>query len=155
SPPIATAQRPATPDQRSVLVRVRQQREIPRPLDRGRELALVRCAGPGDAARDDLARLRDIGLQGREILVVDLLDAFRREPAKLLAAKITCHVPSPRSPARSGRLFGFRAALSALGALGRRGVAPLAAAGFFRIAASAARALLRLAGLVLFLRLRH
>src|SRR5690606_17893082 len=130
--PTRSAGSTATPGRRSVLVRVRQQREIARPLDRCRELALVRRAGPGDPARDDLARFRDVGLQRREILVVDLLDAFRREPAKLLAAKITCHVPSPRSRARSGRLFGFRRALRALGAL--RSVAPLAAAGLLGVA---------------------
>src|SRR5690606_16457199 len=85
-----SAARPAISGQplrpRSVLVRVRQQRQEARPLDRGRELALIRRTRPGDTARDDLAGLGDVGLQSREILVIDLLDALCRESAKLLTA---------------------------------------------------------------------
>src|SRR5690606_27293599 len=129
-----------------VLVGVRQQREVARSLDRGRKLALVGCACPGDTARDDLAGLRDICLERREILVVDLIDAFRREPAEFLAAKITCHVKSPRSRARSGFL-GLRGALVA--AAFRRSAAALlvgiaASTALVGIAASAA-ALVRVA----------
>src|SRR5690606_23072704 len=122
------------PGRRSVLVRVRQQREVTRSLNRGGELALVRRTRPGDAARDDLAGFRNVSLERRAILVVDLLDAFRREPAELLAAKITCHVPSPRSPARLRGLFlGRGGAALAVGAFRRSaaaalGVAPATAA---------------------------
>src|ERR1700732_3170431 len=55
----------------SVLIGVGQQRQKARPLDRHRELALIERFGAGDAARNDLARLGDIALQGGEILVVD------------------------------------------------------------------------------------
>src|SRR6185503_2690175 len=44
-----------------------------------------------DAARHDLARLRDVGLQRRQILVVDLFHALRCEAAELLAPKIASH----------------------------------------------------------------
>src|SRR5581483_398576 len=71
----------------SVLIGVGQQRQEARALDRDGELALVERLRAGDAARDDLAGLGDITLQGAEILVVDVRDAFRREAAKLLAAR--------------------------------------------------------------------
>src|SRR5256885_7075302 len=60
----------------SVLIGVGQEREKARPLDRHRELALIEGFRAGDAARNDLARLGDIALQGGEILVVDRLHAF-------------------------------------------------------------------------------
>src|SRR5690242_1768572 len=71
----------------SVLIRVGQQRQEARALDRDGELALVERLRAGDAARYDLAGLGDIALQGAEILVIDVRDAFRREAAKLLAAR--------------------------------------------------------------------
>src|SRR3982751_5942530 len=71
----------------SMLVGVRQQREVARPLDRGRELTLVERLGAGDAARDDLAGLGDVLLERGQILVVDLLDAFGRETAELATAR--------------------------------------------------------------------
>ena len=55
---------------------VRQQRQEPRALDRGRQLALVARLGAGDARRHDLAVLVDEILQELDVLVVDLLDAF-------------------------------------------------------------------------------
>src|SRR5512145_1410723 len=80
-----------------MLIRVRQEREVTRALDRRRQLPLIRRAGPRNAARNDLAGLRDIGLQCREILVVDLLHAFRREATELLAPKIASHAAVPLS----------------------------------------------------------
>src|SRR5687768_15686690 len=71
----------------SMLIGVRQQREVTRALDRRRELALVERLGARDAARDDLAGFGDVLLQRGEILVVDLLDAFGREPAELATAR--------------------------------------------------------------------
>src|SRR5579872_5872925 len=71
----------------SVLIGVGQQREEARALDRDRELALVERLRASDAARDDLAGLGDIALQGAEILVIDVRDAFRGEAAELLAAR--------------------------------------------------------------------
>src|SRR5262245_44667566 len=70
-----------------MLVRVREQREVAGALDRGRELTLVERLRAGDAARDDLARLGDVLLQRGQILVVDLLHAFRRETAELATAR--------------------------------------------------------------------
>src|SRR5215469_1541975 len=71
----------------SVLIGVGQQGQEARALDRDGQLALVERLRAGDAARDDLAGLGDITLQGAEILVVDVRDAFRGEAAKLLAAR--------------------------------------------------------------------
>src|SRR5262245_20463389 len=84
-----------------MLVRVRQEREVARALDRRRQLPLIRRAGARDPARNDLAGLRDVRLQRREIFVVDLLDAFGREATKLLASKITSHVRCPLDYSRS------------------------------------------------------
>src|ERR1700730_109883 len=71
----------------SVLIGVGQQRQKARPLDRHRELALIKRLRAGDAARNDLARLADIALQGGEILVVDRLHAFGGEAAELPATR--------------------------------------------------------------------
>src|SRR6188474_3480230 len=76
---------------RSVLIGVRQQREKPRALHRQRELTLVVRACARDPARDDLARLGDVALERRQILVIDLLDAFGGELAELAAAEKACH----------------------------------------------------------------
>src|SRR6185437_14925751 len=73
----------------SVLIGVGQQREEARALDRDGELPLIEGLRAGDAARNDLAGLGDVTLQGAEILVVDVRDAFGREAAKLLAARET------------------------------------------------------------------
>src|SRR6185503_15759626 len=70
-----------------MLVGVRQQREVTRTLDRGRQLALVERLGARDAARHDLAGLGDVLLQDREILVVDLLHALGGEAAELATAR--------------------------------------------------------------------
>src|SRR5712671_1704719 len=69
----------------SVQVGVRHQREIARPLDRHRELALVMGARSGDPRRDDLAVLTDEVLQQIDVLVVDPLDLLRGEAAELAA----------------------------------------------------------------------
>src|SRR5579859_5214844 len=52
--------------------RVGQQAQEARPLDRLRELALLARGDRGDAARHDLAALRDEALQQLHVLVVDL-----------------------------------------------------------------------------------
>src|SRR5688500_17036973 len=74
---------------RSVLVGIRQQREIARALHRDRQLPLVVRLGAGDAARHDLAGLGDVAFQDAAIFVVVLLDAFGGEAAKLTAAEKT------------------------------------------------------------------
>src|SRR5258707_3527035 len=90
----------------SVLIGVGQQRQKARPLDRHRELALIERFGAGDAARNDLARLADIGLEGGEILVVDRLHAFGGETAELPATPETACRPAsrPRSARAPGNL---------------------------------------------------
>src|SRR5215208_1987570 len=71
----------------SVQVRVGQQREEARALDRVRQLALVAGGGAGDARRDDLAGLVDEVLEHFDVLVVDPLDLLGGEAAELAAAE--------------------------------------------------------------------
>src|SRR5690242_21390466 len=71
----------------SMQVRVGQEREEARALDRFRELPLVAGRRPGDARRDDLARLVHEVLEDLDVLVVDPLDLFRGEAAELAAAE--------------------------------------------------------------------
>src|SRR5262245_60380571 len=66
---------------------VGQQRQEPRALHRHRQLPLIARLGARDARRNDLAVLVDEVLEERDILVVDLLDAFRREAAELPATE--------------------------------------------------------------------
>src|ERR1700730_8049542 len=71
----------------SVLIGVGQQRQKARALDRHRELALIERFRAGDAARNDLAGLGDIGLQGGEILLVVGFHASGGKGEDLLAAR--------------------------------------------------------------------
>src|ERR1700752_1784603 len=71
----------------SVQVRVGQQREEARALDRFRQLALVARGGAGNARRDDLAGLVDEILQRLDVLVVDPFDLLGGEAAELAAAE--------------------------------------------------------------------
>src|SRR4051812_1403634 len=66
---------------------VRQQTEETRALDRAREFTLLLGGDRGDAARHDLAALRDVTHQQLGILVVDLRRIRTRERAGLAAAK--------------------------------------------------------------------
>src|SRR5438552_13343826 len=77
-----------------MLVGVRQQGEEARALDRYRELALIERLRARDAAGDDLARLSNVALQRGQILVVNVLDAFSREAAELLATGKTATAAS-------------------------------------------------------------
>jgi hypothetical protein len=72
-----------------MLVGIRQEREVARPLDRDRELPLVEGARARDAARHDLAGLGDVRLERRQVLVVDLVGAVSRELAEFLASEKT------------------------------------------------------------------
>src|SRR5262245_8661232 len=56
-------------------------------LDRLLEFPLVRRAGSGDAARQDLAALRDVALQQTHVLVVDEGNLLVAELAELPAAE--------------------------------------------------------------------
>jgi len=69
-----------------MLIGVRQQGEVAGALDRDCQLALVEGTRSGNAAGNDLARLGDVGLQGAEILVVDLAGILGGELAELPAA---------------------------------------------------------------------
>src|SRR3990170_2775005 len=71
----------------SVQVGERHQREEPRPLDGGRELALVTGRGAGDARRNDPAVLVDEVLEDVDRLVIDPLDLLGGEAAELAAAE--------------------------------------------------------------------
>src|SRR5829696_9507455 len=65
---------------------VGQQGELAGALDGRRDLVLVPAAGARDAARADLAAIRHVLLQGRDVLVVDLVDLVTAVPTRLAAA---------------------------------------------------------------------
>jgi hypothetical protein len=71
----------------SVLVSVGQQRQEARSLNRDGELTLIERLRARDAARHDLACFSDVAFESRKILVIDGLNAFGREAAKLLPAR--------------------------------------------------------------------
>ena len=83
--------------QLSVQIRIRQERQKSRPVDRHRELPLVARLGPGDPRRDDLTVLVDEILQDTDVLVVDLLDFLGCEAAELPAAE---ELPAPAAASR-------------------------------------------------------
>src|SRR5215211_2658776 len=64
-----------------------QQTEKARPLDGARKLALLLGRDRRNAARHDLAALRDVALQQLHVLVVDLRRVRARERAGLAAAE--------------------------------------------------------------------
>src|SRR3954454_20341497 len=64
---------------------VREERHLAGALDRARDLVLVPAARSGDAARADLALLRDVPAQRARVLVVDVLDLRLAELAALAA----------------------------------------------------------------------
>src|SRR5690606_37713611 len=78
-----------------VAVGIRQQRQETRLLDGRGQLTLVAGTGTGDAARDDLASLGDIAFQGFQVLVINTINAFGAETAKLATTIKTGHLSSP------------------------------------------------------------
>ena len=54
---------------------------VTRPFDCRRQLPLVIRARAGDAARYDLARLRDVSLEQPQILVIDFFESLGGEAA--------------------------------------------------------------------------
>src|SRR5262245_1584097 len=60
---------------------VRNERDLPRPLERDLQLALVHRAGARDPARQNLAALRDERPEQLHVLVVDVVDLVRAELA--------------------------------------------------------------------------
>src|SRR5690606_4127278 len=75
----------------SVAVGVRQQGQVAGALDSDGQLTLVLGLGTGDTAGNDLAGFGDVGLQGVEILEVDLFHAFGGETAEFTTTEETCH----------------------------------------------------------------
>src|SRR5690554_2509799 len=75
----------------TVAVGVGQQGQVARTLDSDGQLALVLGLCTGDTAGYDLAGFGDVGLQGVEILVIDLFNAFSGKTAELSATEKTCH----------------------------------------------------------------
>src|SRR6516162_5960438 len=93
-----------------MLISVRQQRQKASALDRGRQLPLVEGLRARDTTRHDLARLGDVPLERREILVVNVLHALGGEAAELLAARKAAHdALSERSLSSSSELASSRA----------------------------------------------
>jgi hypothetical protein len=77
---------------RSLFHDVGEKAEVAGALDRGGQLALLLAGDGGDAARDDLAPLRDEALKQAHVLVVDAGSVLAREGAALAAAeKWACH----------------------------------------------------------------
>src|SRR5205809_4292026 len=66
---------------------IRNQRDLPRALDRRLELALVHRAGARDPPRQDLAALRHERRDQLDVLVVDVVDLVRAELADFAAAE--------------------------------------------------------------------
>src|SRR6266849_167971 len=94
----------------------RQQRNVPRLLDGGRQTPLVRCANAGQAPRNNLAALRhELGEQP-DIFVVDGFNFLHAELADFLAAKIFAPTLAATGAART-----WRTTLSSIGS--RRTVA--------------------------------
>src|SRR2546422_1682026 len=81
-----------------VALDVRQQRQLARPLDRGRELALVPRAHAGQATRQDLAALRQEPAQRAVVLVVEHADPGLAHGARLRGAS---HASSSSSSSSS------------------------------------------------------
>src|SRR3954470_21835431 len=80
---------------------VREQRDLSRALDRRGDLVLVPAAGARDAARADLAAVRDELAERPDVLVVDLVDLVAAVLAGLAAtgAGPTLLVTPARRPA--------------------------------------------------------
>src|SRR5690606_31809704 len=66
-----------------VAIRVGQQGQVTGTLDGRGQLALVTGLGTGNAAGHNLAGFGDVGLEGFQVLVIDLLYAFGGKAAKL------------------------------------------------------------------------
>src|SRR4051794_19168479 len=71
----------------AVVADVGQQGDLARTLDRRGDLVLVAPARARDPPRADLAAIRDVLLQRRDVLVVDLVDLVAAEAAGLAAPR--------------------------------------------------------------------
>src|SRR5690349_2285515 len=72
---------------RALVGDVGDQRELARALDRRLQLPLMQRARPRDAARLDLAALRQERRQQADVLVIDVVDLLRAELADTTAAE--------------------------------------------------------------------
>src|SRR5690554_845092 len=68
-----------------------QQSQVAGAFDSDCQLTLVLGLCTGDTAGYDLAGFGDVGLQGVEIFVIDLFNAFSGKTAELSATEKTCH----------------------------------------------------------------
>src|SRR4051812_4639126 len=68
--------------------RERQQRDVPRLLDRVREPPLVRSADARNAPGNDLPPLRHERMQQLRVLVIDVVDPLDAETAHFLAPEV-------------------------------------------------------------------
>src|SRR5712671_6273521 len=102
--------RTAIRNPQSALVRdIRDQRNLPRALDRGLQLPLVHRARARDAPRQNLAALGHERPDQLHVLVVDVVDLVRTELADLAPAEQRAPLPllfvaglrgAPAAPAR-------------------------------------------------------
>ena len=83
---------PPTDLRAKVLRRVRQQRDVPRSLQRGRQHPLMAGAGAGLASRLDLRSLAQVAAEPVDFLVVDALGLVDAEVAHLASASIAVEV---------------------------------------------------------------
>src|SRR5947207_5537964 len=90
--------------------REREERGDARALDRVLQLALMQRAGSGDAARKDLAPLRDELLQHLHVFVVDVLELLDAELADAFATieELLLSTLSARTAGLSGPAAAFR-----------------------------------------------
>src|SRR5690606_22171177 len=79
----------------SVRIRVGDQSQVAGLLDGSGQLALITCLGAGNAAGHDFPGFGNVGFQGFEILVVDMLDPFRGKAAVFAATEEARHGQSP------------------------------------------------------------
>src|SRR6266851_9234932 len=134
-----------------LLHHIGKQAEKARPLDRPCQLPLLLGRYRGDAARHDLAALRDEALQQSHVLVVDLRRIRAREwagfappkkrPARRCAAAVSTAVTASRpAGARAGLAFHLRLHLFGRrdGGSGRLACRALAAVAAFAIAVAVA-----------------
>src|SRR5579872_2610667 len=98
----------------------RDERNLPRALDRGLQLSLMHRARPGDPPRQDLAALGHEGTDQLHVLVVDVVDLVRAELADLAAAE---HRPA-LSGLVAGLLLGAASTAAARASLSKRHVKP-------------------------------
>src|SRR5581483_5196365 len=105
SPPRRAAAPAALPP-RSV-GHVRDERQLPRPLDRRLQLALMHRARPRDPPGQDLAALGHERAEQLDVLVVDVVDLVCAELAHLAAAEHRTALPRP--PVRALALPAARA----------------------------------------------